>query len=405
MRAVIRPGRARGAIDAPPSKSMAHRLLIGAGLARGESVVRGLDRSEDILATADCLASLGAAIEWNGRDARVTGCDPRRAAPALLSCRESGSTLRFLIPLCLLSGQPMRLTGGGALMDRPLSVYEDICRARGLRFERTNGALRLEGRLAPGEYAVPGGVSSQFISGLLFALPLLAEDSLIRLIPPVESRPYIDMTVRALETFGVCVQWADEFTLRVPGGAAYRPADVTVEGDYSNAAFFEALNLVGGEVRVSGLDADSLQGDKVCLGFFRRLAEGCPELDVSDCPDLAPVLLAVAAARHGARLTGTRRLRFKESDRGAAMARELARFGVRVDVQENDIVVHAGAVRAPGEPLSSHNDHRVAMALAVLCALTGGEINGAQAVNKSLPDYWDRLKALGLDVELYQTDR
>ena len=404
MRAVIRPGPARGAIEAPPSKSMAHRMLIGAGLARGASIVRNLDRSEDILATVDCLTALGAAIEWDGRTARVTGCDPRQAAPAALPCRESGSTLRFMIPLCLLSGQPARLTGSATLMGRPLSVYEDICRAQRLRFERRDGALLLAGRLAPGEYAVPGGVSSQFVSGLLFTLPLLSGDSRICLLPPVESRPYIDMTLRALATLGVRAEWTDECALRVLGGAAYEPTDVRVEGDYSNAAFFEALNHVGGEVRVSGLDADSLQGDRAYLSAFPRLTAGAPELDVSDCPDLAPVLMAVAAANHGARLTGTRRLRFKESDRGAAMAEELTKFGARVDVHENDILVRPSVLRAPEAPLSSHNDHRVAMALSVLCTLTGGEIEGAQAVKKSLPDYWDRLKALGVAVTLEETE-
>ncbi|MBR3503854.1 MAG: 3-phosphoshikimate 1-carboxyvinyltransferase [Clostridia bacterium] len=384
---------------------MAHRLLIGAGLARGESLVRGLDRSQDILATADCLAALGAAVSWEGRDARVTGCDPRRAGPAPLRCRESGSTLRFMIPLCLLSGRPMRLTGGQSLMRRPLSVYEAICNARGLRFERTDGGLLLEGRLAPGTYDAPGGVSSQFVSGLLFALPLLPADSLIRLIPPVESRPYIDMTLQALSLFGVRAEWADDLALRVPGGAAYEPIDAAVEGDYSAAAVFEALNCVGGAVRVDGLDPDSPQGDKVYLDYFPHLMAGAPELDLSDCPDLAPALFAVAAARNGARFTGTRRLRFKESDRAAAMAEELSKFGVRMDVNENDAVVHPGGLRAPREPLSGHNDHRVAMALSVLCALTGGEIDGAQAVEKSLPDFWDRLKALGVKVELTETDR
>ena len=400
MRAVIHPGHARGAMTAPPSKSMAHRLLIGAGLAAGESVVRGLDKSEDILATADCLSALGAKVEWEGSTARVTGADARKAESARLACRECGSTLRFMIPLCLLSGKPMYLSGSETLMNRPLAIYEDICRAQGLRFEREQGALLVEGRLSPGKYEVPGGVSSQFISGLLFALPLLSGDSLIRLIPPVESRSYVDMTIKALSLFGVKAEWTDENALRVPGGQAYRPADATVEGDYSNAAFFEALNSVGGDVRVAGLLESSLQGDRVYRDYFPRLAEGCPVLDVSNCPDLAPVLFALAAARHGARFTGTRRLRFKESDRGAAMAEELKKLGVAMDVQDNEIVVREGTLRAPREALSSHNDHRVAMALSVLCTLTGGVIDGAQAVKKSLPDYWDRLKKLGVEVEL-----
>ena len=400
MRALIRPGVARGELAAPPSKSMAHRLLICAALARGDSVVRGVDRSEDVLATLDCLKALGADVRLEGGSALVRGCDPARSMPATLPCRESAGTLRFMIPLCLLSGRPMRLTGGEGLMRRPLSVYAEICRERGLRFEPDGLSLRVEGKLSPGGYRVPGDVSSQFVSGLLFALPLLEGDSAIRLVPPVESRPYVDMTVHALRDFGVDVRWRDDLTLSVPGHAAFIPRDRTVEGDWSAAAVFEALNCLGGDVRVTGLRDDSLQGDRVCRAYFRELTRGPATLDVADCPDLAPILLALAAACHGGTLTGTRRLRYKESDRGEAMARELARFGVALQIRENEIIVPAGRLHAPDGPLSSHGDHRVAMALAALCARTGGEIDGAEAVRKSLPDFWERLRSLGVGVTL-----
>ena len=399
MNVLIRPGTARGTVAAPPSKSMAHRLLICAALADGESTVRGVDRSEDILATADCLAALGASLSWEGDAVRLRGCDPRQAGPAVLRCRESGSTLRFMIPLCLLSGNPMRLEGSETLLSRPLSVYEDLCREQGLALRRENAGLLAEGCLAPGEYTVPGGISSQFITGLLFALPLLPADSRIQLIPPVESRSYLSLTLQALHDAGVDVSWADENTLFIPGGAAYRPLDTEVEGDYSNAAFFEALNCAGGNVTVTGLRPDSLQGDRVYREFFPRLSAENAELDLADCPDLAPVLFAAAALGRGASFTGTRRLRFKESDRGAAMAQELAKFGVQLISEENRITVPAAPLRAPSEPLDSHNDHRIAMALSLLCTRTGGEIRGAEAVRKSFPDYWDRLRSLGIDVE------
>ena len=398
MNVTIRPGTARGTVAAPPSKSMAHRLLICAALAEGESTVRGVSRSEDILATADCLAALGASLAWDGTDVRVLGCDPRKSGPALLRCRESGSTLRFMIPLCLLSGSPMRLEGSETLLSRPLSVYEDLCREQGLVLKRTAGGLLAEGRLAAGKYAVPGGISSQFVTGLLFALPLLSGASIIRLIPPVESRSYLSLTLQALRDAGVPVSWADEYTLTVPGSAAYLPRDTEVEGDWSNAAFFEALNCAGGAVTVTGLRPDSLQGDRVCRDYFSRLAEGPAELDLADCPDLAPVLFAAAALCCGASFTGTRRLRFKESDRGAAMALEMAKFGVRLALDENRIRVPAVPLRVPSEPLDSHNDHRIAMALSLLCTRTGGEIRGAEAVRKSFPDYWEKLQALGIDV-------
>ncbi len=400
MRAVIHPGRACGTVAAPPSKSMAHRFLILAGLSAGTSAVHPVDPSEDILATLDCLRTLGAAAAWEGSAVRVTGIDPAAAAPAALPCRESASTLRFMIPLCLLSGRPMLLTGSEGLMRRPLSAYEALCREKGFRFVRQGEGLAVEGRLTPGVYTVPGGISSQFATGLLLALPLLPGSSTVRLLPSVVSRPYLDMTLQALSAFGAQARWADENTLTVPGQAAYTARDIAVEGDYSSAAFFEALNCAGGDVRVTGLKKDSLQGDRIYQACFPLLLQGQARLDLTDCPDLAPVLMAVAALHHGALLTGTRRLRYKESDRGRAMAEELAKFGVRAEIGEDEIFIAPGRLHPPAEALSSHGDHRVAMALSVLCTCTGGTIDGAEAVQKSLPDYWQRLNALGVDVAL-----
>ena len=400
MKALILPGTAQGTVAAPPSKSMAHRLLICAALANGESTVRGVDPSQDILATADCLTALGASLSWEGDTVRVRGCDPRKAVAATLCCRESGSTLRFMIPLCLLSGQPMRLEGSETLLSRPLSVYEDLCREQGLRLEHSKDGLLVEGRLTAGEYTVSGSISSQFISGLLFALPLLPGNSRIRLLPPVESRSYLALTLQALQDAGVQVTWADDYTLDIAGSAAFRPQDTAVEGDYSNAAFFEAFNCVSGEVTVTGLRADSLQGDRIYQDYFNALVKGPAELDLTDCPDLAPVLFVAAALCHGAVFTGTRRLRFKESDRGAVMAQEMAKFGITLDMEENRITIPAGSFHAPAVPLDSHNDHRIAMALSLLCSRTGGEIHCAEAVRKSFPDYWTRLRSLGLNITL-----
>ena len=398
MKVIIRPGEARGTVAAPPSKSMAHRLLICAGLAEGESVVEGVDPSEDILATIDCLEALGASVRREGDAVSIRGCDPRKAGPAVLRCRESGSTLRFMVPLCLLSGRPMRLEGSPTLLSRPLSVYETLCRERGLKLEKTDGGLMAEGVLPSGNYSLPGDISSQFVTGLLFALPLLSGSSTLRLIPPVESRSYLNLTVAALSAAGVCPEMPDGNTFLVSGNSAYRPGRSVVEGDYSNAAFFLAMNCIGGSVTVTGLHPDSLQGDRICERFLPLLQSGSATLDISDCPDLAPVLFTVAALCHGAVFTGTRRLRFKESDRGAAMAEEMAKFGIALTLGENRITVPAGVPHAPDAPLSSHNDHRIAMALSLLCSRTGGEILGAEAVRKSFPDYWSRLQSLGIQV-------
>ena len=216
----------------------------------------------------------------------------------------------------------------------------------------------------------------------------------------MESRSYLDLTLQALYDAGVMVSWADDCTLDIPGNAAYSARDAEVEGDWSNAAFFEAFSCAGGEVTVTGLRPDSLQGDRICLEYLARLKDGPAVLDLSDCPDLAPVLFVTAALCHGAVFTGTRRLRFKESDRGAVMAQEMAKFGVTLQMEENRITVPAVPLRAPSEPLDSHNDHRIAMALSLLCTRTGGEIRGAEAVRKSFPDYWEKLRSLGINVEI-----
>lgn len=395
MLARIEPGMLRGTIAAPPSKSMAHRMLICSALAAGDSTVRPIELSEDILATSDGLRALGAEIRQEEDILHVTGCDPADAGSAVIPCRESGSTLRFLLPLCLLNGKEMTLTGSERLLSRPLDVYETLCRERGFRLERTPEGIRVQGKLEPGEYTVRGDLSSQFLTGLLYVLSLLPGESILRVLPPIESEPYLRMTLEAMAESGVFIGRPEPETLRIPGGACYLAGEKTVEGDWSNAAFFEALRQTGHHIRITGLREDSLQGDKVCRDYFSRMIFSNTAADVTDCPDLAPVLMAFAAMNGGARLTGTRRLRFKESDRGQAMAEELAKFGVTVKIGENEILVGGETPQTPQEILQGHNDHRIVMALAVLCTCTGGIIDGAEAVRKSFPGFWNGMQELG----------
>lgn len=397
MTVSIAPSQARGTVAAPPSKSMAHRLLLAAGLAYGTSTVSGLAMSRDIEATITCPAALGATVSTNGDTATVTGCDPANRPEAVLECLESGSTLRFLLPLCLLSEAKATLCGTEKLLSRPLSVYETICKTQGIAYRQDKTSVMVQGRLQSGDFRFRGDISSQFVTGLLYALPLLSGDSTITLLPPVESRSYIDLTLSALHTFGIEADWRGENTLSVRGGQTYMPQNVTVEGDWSNAAFLEGLNLLGGDVTVTGLAADSLQGDRVYRAYFRALEAGMPTLDLSDCPDLGPVLFALAAAKHGATFTGVERLRLKESDRVAAMQAELLKFGVRTDADAHTLTVYPGLL-LPTAPLDGHNDHRVVMSLALLCTVTGGRICGAEAVRKSFPDFFERLKALGVNI-------
>jgi 3-phosphoshikimate 1-carboxyvinyltransferase len=309
------------------------------------------------------------------------------------------STLRFLIPPALLSSTDITFTGAESLFSRPLSVYEKLSHTNSFSFEKDGCSLKVSGHLKPAIFSVPGDVSSQFFSGLLFALPLLDGDSAIVISPPLESRPYIDLTLQALRSFGICAQWVDECALHIPGNQRYRATDISVEGDWSGAAFFAALNALGGDITVTGLDPESLQGDRICQQHLKALQEGCPEIDLSQCPDLGPILFAVAAAKNGARFTGIHRLRLKESDRITAMAQELSAFGVEVTASENTVVINPKAFHKPDRILRGHNDHRIVMALSILLTLTGGQITDAQAVRKSFPDFFDRLADLGITLQ------
>ena len=393
-----------GRVVAPPSKSMAHRILISAAMAEGTSIISGVPSCDDVSATVNCLISLGADIKREGDVLTVKGVDMRSSSPAsTLNCNESGSTLRFLLPIALLSGKNTLLSGAEGLMKRPMSVYEELFRKRGITYNADGESIAVRGPLTAGEYELVGNVSSQFISGLLFALPLLDRDSKIKIIPPIESRSYIDLTVEALSLFGIEIKWSDDTTLFIKGNQKYIPTDLTVEGDYSGSAFIDALAIFGNDVAAEGLNPDSTQGDKVYRLLFDMLKKGVPTIHIGNCPDLGPILFAVAAAKHGGVFTGTKRLKIKESDRASAMAEELSKFGVSVTVYDDKVVVYPVSFGAPKEKLNGHNDHRIVMALSVLLTLTGGEIEGAEAINKSYPSFFEDLEALGIEVEKHES--
>ena len=402
MKAVFKPSKAEGVIMAPPSKSMAHRYLICAALANGESIIKNISYSEDVKATLDCISEIGAEVIREKNQVRIIGKGISAGGILRFSCRECGSTLRFMVPIAMMREEESILTGSKTLMGRPMSVYEDVAARQELFYEKTDEGIHVKGRLKSGEYRIPGNISSQFISGLMFVLPLLKEDSVISLIPPVDSRSYIDLTIKALKLFGVEAVWQDETTIAIKGSQEYIPCDLTVEGDFSNAAFLEVLNTIGGQVIVEGLDETSGQGDRVYFEYFSRLLEGRATLDISNCPDLGPVLFVVAASNYGGDFTGTARLAIKESDRGSVMCKELAKFGITSEKKENSIHIDEGELCTPTELLRGHNDHRIVMALSTLLMLTGGEVDDAEAVNKSFPDYFEKIRELGIDVELME---
>ena len=402
MIAEIKKSYLSGEAYVPASKSMAHRLLICAGISNGTSIIKKVTFSEDILATLDCLSVMGAEYEINENTVKIKGVgNIIQDGEKEFDCRESGSTLRFFIPLLLLSDKNQTFRGKGRLMERPQSVYEDICKEKGLRFDFADNKITVCGKLTGGHYYVRGDISSQFITGLLFALSKCENDSFIHITTPLESRSYLDMTFYALSLFSVSCSFIDENTICVKGNQDYISRDITVEGDYSASAFLEALNHLGGKIIINGLNEKSFQGDRVYKDYFKLLSDSSPTLDVSDCPDLAPILMTLAAAKNGAVLTGTKRLKIKESDRGAVMASELSKFGANIEVYENEIVIRPSELYKPTDILYGHNDHRVVMSLAVLSTVYGGRITDAEAVRKSYPGFFETLSALGTEVLLY----
>lgn len=398
MKIEIKPSTLCGEIIAPPSKSIAHRFLICGALSRGESRINGVSGSDDMKATLSCLSALGASVKRDGNSVTIFGGLNAKKEVAL-DCIESGSTLRFMIPVALASGaEKVTFKGSERLIARGVEVYEEVFADKGVRIEKCKNEIVVSGTLESGKYVLRGDVSSQYVSGLMLALAMLNKDSEIEILPPVESRPYIDLTVATLAKFGVKIEEISQNTFFVKGGQTFKSGEYKVEGDWSNGAILFALNAFGSNVAVSGLAENSVQGDKVCVEIFRALEKGNATIDLSDCPDLAPIAFVVAAEKNGATFTGTERLKIKESDRAAVMAEELAKFGARVDVFDDYVVVHKAELHASSKEIRSHNDHRIAMSLAVLMTKYGGVLDGAEAVKKSFPDFFDVMKQAGAKV-------
>ena len=402
MNITIQPQLLKGNITPPPSKSQAHRAVIAAALAGGVSTLENLAQSQDIQATLGCMAALGACAETGKKDAvRVHGmntCISRSGALPRFDCGESGSTLRFLIPIALAVAGGGSFTGHGRLMERPQQPYFDLFREKGIFYEQANGVLTVKGRLTPGQYALAGNVSSQFITGLLYALPLLDGDSELVLTTPLESEGYVDMTLETLSQFGVQVhRQADRFV--IPGKQRFQSRDLRVESDWSQAAFWYAARALGSCVRIQGLNETSAQGDRVIAEQSEWLtAPGDVELDVSQCPDLVPALAAMAAVRRGTtRIVNAGRLRIKESDRLSAVTQVLTQMGAQVTEHPDALTITGKDSLEGGVRVDSHNDHRIAMMAAIAatrCAKPVTVLN-AGCVAKSYPNFWDDYESLG----------
>lgn len=399
MKVKILPSKTSGEVSAPPSKSFAHRYLIGSVLSRGKCVIKNIADSDDISATLSCIEQLGGSVTKDGNIVTVIPTNEKQIENAVFDCKESGSTLRFFIPVVLATGaKNCTFSGSERLLARGIKEYEKLFENSDVKINSDEKAIEVNGKLTAGNYEISGEVSSQYTTGMLFALSVLDGKSTLKITGNAESRAYVDMTIKVLKDFGADIAEPEKNYFEINGKGRLSPGEFTVEGDWSNAAFLIALSRLVGTISVSGLNENSVQGDRFSSVAFDALDGENAEIDLKDCPDLAPILFSYAAYKNGGRFINTRRLRVKESDRANVMAEELKKFGANVKVYENSVEIEKTQLKPPIVPLCGHNDHRIVMALSVLAAVFGAEIDGAEAINKSYPDFFRVIKKAGVNV-------
>lgn len=419
MKVRIKPSSVSGVVKIPPSKSMSHRAIICAALAKGTSKISNIAYSEDVLTTIEGMKKLGADIVCHDNFVIINGVsDMSKITDTTINCNESGSTLRFFVPIFSLTGKKVKFLGKNRLLIRPQEIYREMFETRGLHFAQTTEELDIEGVLPAGKYQLSGDVSSQFISGLLFALPMLDGDSEIHITEPYESRSYVDLTLQMLEEFGVKISYSDPNTLVIKGNQKYTAKDHTVEGDFSQFGFYGALGAINGTIDCIGLRHDSLQGDKEMVEILKNAGVKIEEIEngyrihksdvkaskinLENCPDLGPILTVLCANADGeSTIFNAARLRIKESDRILAMETELRKFGVEISSTNDTITIKGQSDFSSNSELSGHKDHRIVMALAVLSTISQNEqlINQAEFIKKSYPHFFEDFGNLGTKVD------
>lgn len=410
----IFPMNLQGIVKVPASKSLCHRAIIAAGLSNEECLIDNIIYSDDIEATCSGMEDLGVKIKRNGSSLSIKGSEFMNCIRNTIDCCESGSTLRFLIPLVLLTAEKVTFTGKEGLKKRPLTPYYNIFEEQGIKYDNKRGLpLTVEGMLRSGEYSMPGNVSSQFITGLLYALPLLDGDSKIIITTEMESKGYIDLTIDMLKKFSVKVENRNYREFIIKGGQRYVPLDYRVEGDFSQAAFWLVAGIIGGEIECMDVDMESLQGDKVIVDIIKKMGGDISinkgriiakksettgiVIDASDCPDLVPVLSVLGALSKGTtRIVNAGRLRIKESDRLKSMAQELSKLGADIKETEDGLIIE-GKEKLKGGTVNSWNDHRVAMALSIASIRCEEPvvIENSSSVKKSYPEFYEHFEMLG----------
>lgn len=420
MKATIYPGKiSSGSIKLPPSKSIAHRSIICGSLASGKSVISNIDYSMDINATIEAMKAFGAHITKNNDSLIIEGISEYKSISKVIDCNESGSTLRFLIPIATLFEGSVKYTGSKKLLERPQSVYSDLFKEKDISFLQDKDIIEVNGVLTSGTYKLKGDVSSQFISGLLFVLPLLNEDSIIEVSEPFESKSYVDLTIDCLRKFGVDVEKKADNIFLIKGNQKYIATDTKVESDYSQMAFFASLGLINDSVECLNMNHDSLQGDKQFIEIVKDMGGKVTKtsggylfekstlhstlVDLKDCPDLGPMLMSLATFASGeTTFINAERLRIKESDRISAIEEELRKFNVEISSDNEKVVVKSIDTLSTDKTLNSHNDHRIVMALAIISTVAKNKvvIEDAQAINKSYPSFFEDLRKLGIKVDV-----
>lgn len=381
MQISVKPFILRGKTFVPSSKSLSHRYLIAAALAGDISLVSNVNECYDVLATRRCLQVLG--------------------TNNFFECGDSASTLRFFLPLSLVYNDKAFFIGSKRLLKRGINVYKKCLEHHGIKFLFENDKIFVQGKLKAGNFIIDGSESSQYISGLLFALPLLSGDSTLKILSYIVSKPYIDMTLAVLKTFDIEIIQKSENEFFIKGKQKYKNRRVIVDGDWTNAIVLYAFKLLNKDLIVENVQSTIVQGDKVGLEFLKKLQVDNAKIDLINNPDLAPVLFVVAGLLNGGIFYGVERLQNKESNRLDDMIAEMAKFGIETEKGKNSLRVYkAEKLHKPQVPVESHNDHRIVMAMMLLLSNTGGMLNNAEAVYKSWPTFFEEMQYLGADLEM-----
>ena len=441
----IKPSKLSGNVVIPPSKSFAHRALICAALSEGKSIVRNIELSDDIRATLEALEELGATSKIENMSIEIEGIQimnndvhdinnnihNMNNNMHIINCNESGSTLRFMIPIAAALGYRCRFEMSGNLGKRPLDVYYDIFDKNGIKYKKGENYLEIDGKLNAGEYDIPGNISSQFITGMLFALSMLEEDSLLKITDKIESKSYIDITLQCLKDFGIEIEHDDYMEFRIKGNQKYKCRKekqgynkYTVEGDFSQGAFFLCADAIGNDVNIKGLRKDSIQGDKATIDILERM--GCERIynecndikmkvnslnstviDATDCPDIIPVLSVCAAFANGTtEIINAKRLRIKECDRLSAINEELSKLGASIEEKEDSLIIHGNGNKKlkGGCEVWSHKDHRICMMLSIASTICEEDIiiKDAECISKSYPRFFEDFEKIGGCIEVIE---